>query len=276
MSPGRHRLRLTVRQRILGVALALSLLAAVPLAGLLASPAAPAQAAPLPAVTKSVPLNWCPASAAACGDGFATPAPPRVHPRARIDRIVCSVNARVVDGSARWFYVGTSDGVGFLRNSALANPPAVPDCSTAGGVQASLWTTALAQYGHVDVGGDANRLARAYGVWADQTHWSGNCVMFSYLAWMSVGVKINERGNGPEQIWPQVAKWGKAKDPNPPRGALVFWKWNGLGHVAISLGNQTVMTTVGAPGDSSPTALRTMAQVSQGKEYLGSWLPRPY
>ncbi len=87
-----------------------------------------------------------------------------------------------------------------------------------------------------------------------KNHDNGLCLAFVAAAWSSAGVSLGSS-------YDPVTYW--AADPrgylehssphaynNPPAGALVFWganPWSSLGHVAISIGNNTVVSTAAYP-----------------------------
>ncbi len=85
----------------------------------------------------------------------------------------------------------------------------------------------------------------------------GFCLAFVANAWDSVGVNIG--GNFPSDDpvtywennyggWTRVASYHQYN--SPPKGALVFWgatRWSSSGHVAISLGNNQVVSTAAYP-----------------------------
>ncbi len=118
---------------------------------------------------------------------------------------------------------------------------------------------------------------------------SGACLNFVYLAWQAAGVDIGGYfpSDDPVTYWAhdyggyfEHASPGVYNDPPP--GALVFWGatgWNSSGHVALSLGNNQVVSTSAYPyaGRIADSPLVFTFNLSQRSpttyNYLGWMLP---
>jgi hypothetical protein len=117
-------------------------------------------------------------------------------------------------------------------------------------------------------------------VWPDGPNGAANnqynqwCLQFVYDAFRQAGTPLDAvtgANNNPVRWWNSHGT--HHADQNPPRGAWVFWgktKYNGLGHVAISLGNGQILST----GERTATVVHTFAISDRnGLNYLGWWMP---
>ncbi len=256
---------------------AIAATAATLAAGLLAT-AAPALAWTGPSrviSSRSAPLDWCPGNAAICADGARLTT---LGPNTAIN-MVCWIDART-DGFTypRWFYVTSVGYQGFIKAELVANQnPSTPSClSNATGqlraIAASLQATGLSEiYQRYPTATDKTNAWNVYRFnhWGTYGDWSGDCVMFTALAWWRAGQKVHAVGNA-EQIGSSYSLHGGT----PPRGAAVFWHWGSLGHMAISLGNGMVVTTQGGDDDRLITTQAWISTLSAHMAYRG-WTPIP-
>ncbi len=107
--------------------------------------------------------------------------------------------------------------------------------------------------------------------WSDQlgVAWSGMCEAFVEIAYGKIGVFGSAFANFNAQ---KNAGRIHTDDP-PPLGALVFYDGgHGFGHVAISIGNDQIITTWGFVGDHYP--IRQTGIHSLSNHYLG-WAYAP-
>lgn len=221
--------------------------------------------------SKSAPLDWCPGGAAICQDSakLATLAANTSVTMA------CWVDSRTPAGysTPRWFYVTAGGNQGFVKAELVANQnPSSPSCldngsQTRRAVAASLQATAATEiYQTYPTATDKSNAKSAYGFsdWGSKVDWSGDCVMFTGLAWWRSGQKIHSGANAAA-----IARTYTLHSGTPPRGAAAFWNWGSVGHVAISLGNGMVVTTRGLDGALQTTTHATMATVGSDKTYLG-------
>ncbi|GLZ51680.1 hypothetical protein Acsp07_12970 [Actinomycetospora sp. NBRC 106378] len=109
--------------------------------------------------------------------------------------------------------------------------------------------TAPAQAAPADAVNRAVRWAQSQ---AGSRAYDGLCLKFVYDAYR-LGAGTDTRGgmstNGNTtavDFWNHFPQFQHRGDANPPRGAFVFWgptRWNGAGHVALSLGNRQVISS---------------------------------
>lgn len=230
--------------------------------------------------SKTAPLDWCPGNASICQDSS------RMTTLAGGTAVtmVCWIDARIPTGYkyGRWFYVTSGSNQGFVKAELVTNQnPSSPWCLDKGnaqrrGVAASLWATGLSEFHQVypTTTDKANALSvYHFNSWGKYGDWSGDCVMFTGLAWWSVGQKIHSGSTAAV-----IAGTYSLKSGTPPRGAAVFWNWTSgginWGHVAISLGNGMVVTTQGMDNDRLQTTNSWITTLNKGMSYRG-WTPTP-
>lgn len=103
--------------------------------------------------------------------------------------------------------------------------------------------------------------ASGYKFWVPgpESEWSGDCLFFVRYMYQRAGVDIGQFPTAGDayKAYAKVA----VKGGEPPRGAVVFWPHaaGGIGHVAISLGDGTVVTTQGMDGSRLPNAIRPIS-----------------
>lgn len=118
---------------------------------------------------------------------------------------------------------------------------------------------------------------------------AGLCLQFVSEAWASAGVSIGGLFSSDDPVTYWANNYGGwAKHPSthvynsPPTGALVFWganPWNSEGHVALSLGDNTVVSTAAYPyaqGNNSNPDVFTFALSQRSPvtyNYLGYVMP---
>jgi cell wall-associated NlpC family hydrolase len=198
--------------------------------------------------------------------------------------MVCWEDGRSGAGSVRWFYFRFDNGhEGFVPATRVYPQTTVNACSDTStsnslrtyrrGVAAARW--ALSRNNQVYVSrADQDRLASHGGVSSNWTEgdWSGDCSGFVFLAWDSIGIRINYQNA--RQMWDAYPTTRRHGDRNPPRGALVFWNAmsGGInyGHVEVSLGNSRSIGTTGF--EAGPALANAIAPISD-TNYLGWVMP---
>lgn len=197
--------------------------------------------------------------------------------------MVCWEEGREAAGGRKWFYFRYDNGrEGFVPANRVSSQTVVDRCSNTTtsnslrsyrrGVAAARW--ALSRNGQRAVSrADQDRLAARGGVSPNHTlgDWSGDCSGFVFLAWDSIGIRINFRNA--RQMWDAYPSSRRRTDRNPPRGALVFWNatsgGTNYGHVEISLGNGASIGTTGWDGQWLPNARASISS----SNYLGWVMP---
>lgn len=233
-----------------------------------------AEAATYPSMIKtSAPLDWCPGAASICQDSRRITT---LAPGTRV-RMECWIDAPSRSGTKlpRWFYVTVSSGAtGWVKAERVGAQTSVSNCQNKPAVWASLWTTGLDHYGKTQpTTADRANMKKYYGFtnWGPKVDWSGDCKSFAALAWLSTSTsRLLPRGNAID-VYRAYKAQGKVRTSGvPPRGALVFWNVTSYGHVAVSLGNNRVVTTVGMDNDMRPI---TDMPLSGFRNYLGWVMP---
>ncbi len=163
---------------------------------------------------------------------------------------------------------------GYVPQSHVRNPPGgLGDCDTTA---------------HPAIFAAANGLGNV-----GQTNYQGACLAFAITMWQDAGTTLPRLGQNSTAIqWWQtfVNNIGALKgaayawDTNasndrfttPPRGALVFWwgnNYSSAGHVAIALGNGSVVSTTINPSGKGPTFVTTIAYLTKEGEVAGKTGP---
>lgn len=148
--------------------------------------------------------------------------------------------------------------------TAYANDlqPTIAGCDLQGGCPAPAAAT-------------ASPAASAAISWAQaqtgSTAWDGLCLRFVTEAYDAAGINIRPLGDNYSAVryWNSYAG-ARYTDAAPPAGAVVFWdadSWNADGHVAISLGDGTAISSE----ERSTTGVHTFAIADRNatKPYLG-------
>lgn len=155
--------------------------------------------------------------------------------------MVCWQDATWTDGkSHRWFYIQAPNGSeGFVHAGSVASQITTPNCTTISWINAAAW--ALGQDGQWKVPANAKNGNTV-------TYWSSWCWLFSYDSW-KLGAGHTPVYSAPtaQQVFNLYKSNGRmyAASSLPPRGALVFFSFGNVGHVAVSLGDGQIETTQG-------------------------------
>lgn len=227
-------------------------------------------------ITSSAPLDWCPGNASICSDAR------RITTLAAgtAVRMICWLDVPSRSGSAlpRWFYIEVSNGTtGWVKAERVDLQSTVGWCRDNRAVAASLWTTGLDEYNQAyPTPTDKSNMSKTFGFtqWGTYGDWSGDCASFAALAYLSTGTTIHF--DNAVDIWNYYKRLGRTSSTRtPPRGALVFWDIaRPYGHVAVSLGNGRVVTTLGMDNERKPTTDVALSHFSSDySKYLGWVLP---
>lgn len=171
--------------------------------------------------------------------------------------VSCYQTGTTVPGSSNTMWVqaswvsGPGRGLGwinehFVNDGAPINEaaPGIPPCSNGSSSNGSGSSTTST--GHTAAETTAVNWALAQ---QGRTTWNGECLYFTYLAYLQGGVNIHSLASNGYSATTYFNTYHESKNPpsnNPPYGALVFWGARpGYpdGHVAISLGNGTAVST---------------------------------
>ena len=238
---------------------------AIAVAAVAASSAAPVSATTYSSVIQAkASTYWCTSSSGVCKYSFSTITKgTHVH-------MICWQDGRTVTGvykSNRWFYVELSSGFeAFVHSSDVSTKTqtTTPACSTLSWFKAMTW--ALAQDGQQKVPAKDKNGNKV-------TYWSGWCWLFSYDAWkLGAGHTPRYSGDNAQLAYDAYHshKLVNARTASPPPGSIVFFTYENLGHVAISLGDGWIETTQ----DIGTTKPVTHMRIStQGLAELGYVLP---
>lgn len=133
----------------------------------------------------------------------------------------------LVSYAGRQFYIADR----YLTTPNVANqPPASePQCGATAPPQATSRAQQAVNWARARVG---------------QQAYSGWCLLFVYDAYRSAGVDIGASSSA--VTWANAHRGQLSTNGTPPMGALVFWwgdSYNADGHVAISLGDGTAVST---------------------------------
>lgn len=93
--------------------------------------------------------------------------------------------------------------------------------------------------------------------------WSGWCELFVETAFATSG----RYGSAAANYSARSAAGQIHTDTNPPAGALVFYSWGSYGHVALSIGNDQIVSTQGSGSTALP--VKQLGVLDMGLPYLG-------
>lgn len=239
--------------------LALSVSGVVLAAGTFAS--SPATAASAPQISKKASLQYC-----------ISASKPGCKPAAKFSAgrvtMVCWRDGSTVTGayrSNRWFYVSQGSRTGWTHSSWVTHQAKVPACSGSKfrGISAATW--AAETTGQTKA--TADQAAWMWGPGSDR-YWSGGCAGFAAASY-HYGAKVDPRVRDnakPEYQWYANRSKTRSFAKTPQVGSLVFWpNSSSWGHVAVWVGNGSVVTTWGYPGEHfanrrvKPSAIGTPA-----------------
>jgi hypothetical protein len=152
--------------------------------------------------------------------------------------------------SKKYFYVTATatNQKGYVHSSRVINQtPNTPECGTHRGIATATWA---AQH----VGVSSTTAAERTAIPTTTTRWAGYCATFTYAA-TKLGAGYTPRYAGDAKPrYDSYANSGRVtKTGTPSIGAHVFWRnVTSFGHTAIYVGNGTVVTTRGLPGETKP------------------------
>jgi hypothetical protein len=193
---------------------ALCTLALILVAGALVAGAQPAAAS---TITTSTPVRACTNLAdASCAAWTTLPAGSTVTMR-------CWRDQSSYAGTVRWFWVDGPGRQGFVSANHVRSQTSVPHCNTKPSVQAVRWA----------------------GTKLKENIYQYRCLAFVHDAWKYAGREIGSRATA-QAFWnsPPSGTRVATSSTAAPVGALVFWRSGTDGHVAISIGDGYVISTL--------------------------------
>lgn len=176
--------------------------------------------------------------------------------------------------SFRWFHVTARNGKrGFVHSSLVTHQTRTPHCSRKPNIWAAL--RAGRRIGQKQMPSMDKELVYQ----SNPNYWTGWCTILGQAAWRGMaslpGGHAKTQGDRYRWGWHGESLRGNPGRPwkdRPPPGALVFWDsptGGRYGHVAVSLGNGRVATTVGAFGSAPKRNERLRITHWRNSDYRG-------